>query len=111
MKIKPVYSIRVGKNDDWLRDYLEQFPVSEQTQALKEAIKYGIEALKKDYETNQVVQELKKQDEKINQIIEILKNGNFQSDDRSHIEEDEDQNIDPQIAKETLKEGLSMFLG
>lgn len=112
MKIKPVYSIRITKNDTDMKEYLQQFPESKQNQALKEIIKYGIISLKKDYQINQELEnKLKEQDEKLNKIIQLLQNVKIKNNSFEQIDEEKEKenSIDFEKTKETMKEALSMF--
>lgn len=123
MAVKDVYSIRINKDDDELKRYLEQFPSSKQTKALKSLLKYGVGKLQDDYAKDQVFKSLQetiqhiqekqeKQFEEVKEMIQSLEIPTSKTKGVSNQEEVLDDNtFDESKAKKTMEEALSMFLG
>lgn len=118
MAVKEVYSIRISKSDNAIKNYLEQFPVKEQTQALKTLLKYGVERLQENYFYDKAFLDLKDsikhlqnaQEEKLNEIHQILTE--LQVSGASCSKEDSDEPlIDNEKARKSMEEALSMLLG
>lgn len=120
MTVKDVYSIRITKNDDEIKDYLEQFPSSKQNKALKSLLKYGIEKLQEDYSSNQEFNRLQEmikniqeaQENKLEEIKKIISNLQVSSvKNVSEPTDDNDSGIDYDKARKSMEEALSMFTG
>ncbi|MFD2658492.1 hypothetical protein [Gracilibacillus thailandensis] len=120
MAVKDVYSIRITKDDDDIRKYLEQFPEKKQNKALKSLLKYGADRLQEDYIYNQAIHELNqsvkkfqdKQEEKLEEIKDLL--SNIKSSDVSNIskdKEDDNASLNVDKARKSMQEALSMFTG
>jgi hypothetical protein len=122
MPIKKVYSIRINKDDEEIKKYLEQFPSSEHYKALKALIKYGVGKLQEDYAKDQVFKSLQetiqhiqeKQEKQFEEIKEMIKNLEIPVSSTKEVSNQEfnsDDSFDVKKAKETMKEALSMFIG
>ena len=122
MAVKEVYSIRINKSDEELKDYLDQFPVSKQNSALKTLLKYGIEKLESNMEINEVYKNIKqaiqsgneareKQLEEIKILITQLQTSGVEVKTRLENDEDEELEIDLDNTRKSMQEALSMFTG
>jgi|SRR5690554_1461931 len=121
MKVKKVYSIRITKEDEDIKNYLEQFPEDEQNRALKSLLKYGIERLSKDFSYEKTLEELnetvlkiqEEQQQKLNEIKTLITE--LKSSDVNVVMSEEKQNetdlVDVNKARDSMKEALQMFIG
>lgn len=121
MKIKEVYSIRIAKEDGDIKNYLEQFPEHEQSQALKSLLKYGIERLNKDFSFEKTLEQLnetvlriqEEQQQKLNEIKNLITE--LKSSDvkvvMSEDQPNENDVVDVKKARDSMQEALQMFLG
>lgn len=117
MSVKEVYSIRITKNDDEIRDYLEQFPVHKQNKALKSLLKYGAERLQEDYASNKAIQSLNEtikaiqetQTEQLEEIKSLITN--MKISNVNNATEEDDSTFDVEKTKKSMEEALSMLMG
>lgn len=124
MAVKDVYSIRITKRDEEIRNYLDQFPLSKQNTALKTLLKFGIEKLENNVEMDNMFQKIKQtievvnsaQDQKLDNILalitELQVNGITVEQSVEKIEDDEGEEvIDIHKTRKSMEEALSMFIG
>lgn len=122
MAVKEVYSIRINKGDEELKDYLDQFPVDKQNSALKTLLKYGIEKLESNMEINEVYKSIKeaiqlgneareKQLDEIKMLITQLQANGIEIKTNLENEDDDELEIDFEKTRESMQEALSMFTG
>lgn len=116
--MKDLYTIRITKSDEALKNYLEQFPVAEQSKALKKLLRYGVERIQENYVCDRAINELKEdlqhyhslQEEKLKEIYKILADLHITNPSDSLNEKIEEKLIDQEKAKKSMQEALSMFL-
>lgn len=119
MEVKEVHAIRLKKGDIELKEYLSQFPLEQQTGALRELINYGISSLKKNFQMQQSIQELqeiifnlqKEQDRQFQEILQLLKQSGTTIPTVQSSGVDSDNNsIDIDKVTSSMQEALSMFM-
>lgn len=121
MVTKEIYSIRINKDDEKIRNYLEQFPISKQTKALKALLKFGVEKLEEDYAHNQAFEKLQEtikgiyavHEEKLDEIKSLLFNLQVSDIDisKEQLEDNDGELLNEDKAKKQMEEALSMFMG
>lgn len=121
MAVKEVYSIRITKHDDEIKEYLEQFPVTKQNKAIKTLLKFGIEQLETNIEMNRFYEELKKTihagNEASQRKLDEIKNLIIQLQSEAvRIEPTKEETEDDEIIRtdthrQALKEALAGFIG
>lgn len=118
VKVKDVIAIRITKNDEEIKEYLQQFPIDEQNKAAKNLLKFGIQKLQEDnafkslQETIKGFYELQTEKlEEIKSLLSGLQTSNMKPQS-PEIETDEDDDvIDIEKASRTMAEALAMFSG
>lgn len=55
MTVKPVYSIRINRKDEQLRDYIDQIDVNKQNTVIKKLLHIGLAKVQADYENGDEV--------------------------------------------------------
>lgn len=118
MAVKDVYSIRITKKDEEIRDYLDQFPLSKQNSALKTLLKFGIEKLENNVEMDNTFKKINETIDKVNnvheqrleEIISLIAELKAKGITIKETESDEDEeSIDLDKARKSMEEALSMF--
>lgn len=105
--MKGVITIRVGKNEDDLKDYLDQFGEKEQNKAAKELLLFGLRHLKdlKQVDQNEKILEA------INGLRSDLKKWTVvkQPSDPEDSIQDDKEIVDPEAIKNNIQESLALF--
>ena len=121
MSVKSVYSIRLNKQDDDLRAFLEQIQESKRPNAMKQLLKCGLAQLNAEYQQEKQLDWLAKSNEQLVQLQEqqlkllesiqqSLHEGavlNPVADTSTTVQQD----VQEDVLSDSIVESLAMFMG
>lgn len=121
MSVKSVYSIRLNKQDDDLRAFLEQIEESKRPTAMKQLLKCGLAQLNGEYQQGQQLEWLAKSNEQLFQLHEkqlkllesiqqSLHEGAVLNATNTSVHETQSP-VAEDILSDSIKESLAMFMG
>jgi two-component SAPR family response regulator len=121
MSVKSVYSIRLNKQDDDLRAFLEQIQESKRPNAMKQLLKCGLAQLNGEYQQEKQLDWLAKSNEQLvhlqeqqlkllESIQQSLHEGavlNPVADTSTTVQQD----VQEDVLSDSIVESLAMFMG